>query len=963
MPFVRTDILRSIAAPILWSAYVAIPVDGWGWLDGVPLDRVEAGALALVWWSWAVSRRLPGALVLVALVIAKVALAGIFVERGFVARYYANDGWAAPVERSTEFRDRPYTRRDERLAFGEAGQDLPLYFFNHQRFNFYRPGEPDRGRLGYSVAWDGVLLVEDDRRAATFYISAAESASGGLWVDGRPVIVLDRASPRTGSAVLDPGWHALRLSVAAPQGADRRFEAGEIAGDTRRPLDGSRIFPAVAGPARLAIDTTARRATSGLDAAVLLWLVVLVAVRVRRAVRERKIGSVLWLGAVLEAVRYAWPYDSHLTVIRGDSDMLTYEHFSRVILLGDPLLAAPGPAVGQGASFAHQPLYPYLLALAHLVFGEDLFGIVLVQRLLVAATATWAAMTATWLFGVRTGWVAGIGGGLFLYQKLGAWSNVLLGEPLFAPMLTAWVWLLSRLATEPLARPRLLLAGVVGGLSTLTRSTLLLAWPVIIPLWSAALPRRRVRATALLVLVMATVVGTATLRNWIVAERFVLVTTVGGPLINGNLPPRPLAPTPAGRAALYDQLRINGEARVVAEYAVQMPVDFAAHLGRKAMYTVGLYDLSGLGAAVASDRAGGTAWSYLGMWILAGVGIWRIRQQATAHRGPVLWLALALALCHFAAVVLMFPWFYGDRIIMPLYPLLIPYAAVAVVPLTRWVEPYARAVGGALQSGARRVWHPSARQGLIVLRAALHEPRSWAYLAYTAAALHWQSGVALVATLLLPATAWAATRLTRHRRAHQLVGHLLWSAALAVVAAGGSRSAEALHDPLFWGLVSVVALVGSAVTRRWPVLIAATAAVAGACTMTATMLPLFSDFESDFPVLVATTIGASSADLARQLGPAGALCLLAVWLQAIFVAGTRDVRTSRIVAGARGALVAGLFLTCAGRVPRTAVETAASMAALGILLGLVEAQAGRNRPAGESSPAAPTVRRASAASR
>src|SRR5688572_5215237 len=96
----RLAALRPLAVPILWSAYIVIPASGWGWLDGAPLGRLEAAALALVWWAWTAERRVRGLRLLTMLVVAKVALGGGFVDRGLTAQYYANDTWTPPIERS-----------------------------------------------------------------------------------------------------------------------------------------------------------------------------------------------------------------------------------------------------------------------------------------------------------------------------------------------------------------------------------------------------------------------------------------------------------------------------------------------------------------------------------------------------------------------------------------------------------------------------------------------------------------------------------------------------------------------------------------------------------------------------------------------------------------------------------------------------------------------------------------------
>lgn len=890
-----------------------VPSRGSGWLDGVPLGPIEAAAVPLVWWAWAACRRLPGARLLMALVIAKTALGAALVERGFEARYYANAEWAAPVERSTDFRDRPYTRRDEQLAFGTGLADLPLHFFNDLRFNFNSPTEPDRDRLAYSVVWEGVLRVEDNRRPTTFYVRADDSAVGGLWIDGRSLLVLDRASPRTGSVALEPGWHRLRVSVAAPYGASRQFEAGEMVGDVRRPFDGTDVFPRPVGPVRGVIDAIAAWTIRVMHAVVLVWLAGLVLVRVRSALRDVKIARLLWLGAILEAVGYAWPHAGRVTMLSGGGDMLMYEHLSRVILLGDPLLTARGPGGGQGGPFYFQPLYPYFVTIGHMVFGEDLFGIVFLQRLLVAVSVASTAAITWRFFGSRAGWIAVVAGGLFTYAKLGRWSDVVLAEPLFTPILAAWVWTLVRLATEPASSGRLVLAGILGGTATLTRSTLLMAWPVILPVWWRSVQEKRTRRLAVLLASMIAVVGLATLRNWIVADRFVPVATSFG--INfylGNQPTRPLAPPPSGRSAFYDTLGLEQGVRNVVEFAIQAPDAFARGLVNKALYSVGFFGWSGLPGGIA------TSWLYVGIWVLAIVAV--ARMTRTPDRwGPAVWLPAAGALTHFAAVVLVFPHGYTDRLIVPLYPLLIPYAAYALEPLPPVIVRAATRLQLAFEAAGNWV----RRRAVPVVAPVLRQRRNWLYLAYAAAAT--QSADPLTA-LLLPVTALVVARLTRQDVVHRVVAGTLWAVALVHVAAAGSLSPDALHDPLFWGLLAVIALGGSLSTGRWPFVAAATAAIAGACTMVATLLPFVTAFDAN----------AAIASMSSQIGPVVVWCLFGVWLQSI-VAGRTG--TGRLTVAGRGALFAALVLAFAGAVPGDRVDTHVWIVALGMLLGLVEAKA------------------------
>ncbi|OFW01648.1 MAG: hypothetical protein A3I61_03385 [Acidobacteria bacterium RIFCSPLOWO2_02_FULL_68_18] len=196
----------------------------------------------------------------------------------------------------------------------------------------------------------------------------------------------------------------------------------------------------------------------------------------------------------------------------------------------------------------------------------------------------------------------------------------------------------------------------------------------------------------------------------------------------------------------------------------------------------------------------------------------------------------------------------------------------------------------------------------------------------------------MLTALALPATALAVGRLTRDDRLHRVAGGALWAAALARIAAAGSLAAQALHDPLFWELVSAVALGVSAAAGRWPFAAAITAALAGACTMMATLLPVFPDFAFTFPSFDRPTIRESMATLSQHFGDLGALFLFAMWIQGIVASGTRNARNSQLAEAVRGALIAALFLSLAGAVPGVRVDERLWVTALGILFGLAEAQ-------------------------
>ena len=989
--------LRSLASPLAWTLYIALPVAGWGWLDGLPIGWLEAGAIALVWWAWAGSRQLPGMRVLAGLAIAKVALGALLVGGGFSARYYANDAWAPPVERSVEYGQDDLTRRDERLAFGGPGQpDLPLHFLNHLRFNFYRPEEPMRDLLPYSVIWEGFIRGgADGPSSATFYLAAAEGVRGELLIDQQRRIALGDAAERSVSATLPPGWHSLTIRAAAPYGSGRRIEAGEIVEGVRRPFDSRRVLIAPVGSAFLAIGGVARSLAHVIDVAMLSWLGALVVGRARNAARSLRAGRLLWLAAIVEALLFAFPYEKRAVVLSGGDDWLMYEHLARAII-SDPLLRQPGLGAGQGAPFYFQPLYPYFVAVTHLVFGDGIFGVALVQRLLIPAAAVWAAAITRRLFGTTAGWVALIGGGLFLYVKAGRWSDVLLAEPLFAPMLVGWTWLLVRTATDAPSWPRLLLTGAIGGIATLTRTTLFLAWPLVLPAWAASLRTSRARSTTIVVAMMLAVVGTLSLRTWLVAGTFALAPSNGGvTLYVGNEPSPQVAPAPPAREAVYERLHLTFFTRAVAEYAFQRPVEFVGNLGRKALYSVGLFDLSGIQPT--GIGVPGVSVLYVGMWCAALIGMVRLARSPARRSSALVWLPGLVALSHLAVMIAFLPNVYGDRQILPMYPLLIPYAAFVVEPVARWAHTsVARVAPTLLAVLTIAAFFPASPRSsdmvmLLILAAAILAitarrppiaPRHWwLYLGYATAFLLLMlvrsagagDEIRIGRYLLLPLVAFALGQLAGDARAHRATVAALVIGPFFTREAADRFATSHAADPFLWvvaGMTTVplsLLMAGRLLTRR-------AAALAAGCLVIALLLPFLpgadgglteelGDIRRDLVSVAGGNPQASqelredvneagrhllepfAAGAAMLTGRAGAfsmLCLLAVWIQASLV-GRWNVSMEglRVVSVNYAVLLAAFLAALAGSRAEMWGGNGYSLATLAILLGLTHARLAR----------------------
>ena len=740
-------------APLLWSLYVAWPARGWGWLEGVPLGAVSTLALSAVWWLWWTGLRLPAWRIAVCFLLLKAGGASLLTERGLTARYFANEHSQPPVERSVDYRRQPYTRIDARLLFGPSeAQDLPLFFFNDfTRFNFYRPDEPARPALPFSVEWTGQFLVEPDETAQVFL---GGDVRGRVIVDGRVALSHDpseraaatedvrqlllnalhagygdnatatddqlrtfaaaygvtnfsaqSAAPlaahlqnrdderrwrpvfggtsgfsRTVATIaLSRGWHQVVIAIQAPYAAGRStISAGLIdRAGVGRPFDEQRMYVRRPSPWQLSADRLVRRASPFVDALVIVGLAFgILAGLVTALTRPTVASAALFasVGAIAEAYRFAQPWLGRVMPLGGGDDMLTYETFARDILLNGPLMTMGRP-VGSGEAFYYQPLYPYALALLHAVFGEGYFGIVFVQRLLVAVTVGLVWQVAHRLFGKGAGVTAACLAAAVLYAKLGPWAAVLLGEIVFVPLVCAWAALSIGLASDD--RGAWWRAGLVGGVATLSRSTLLLAWPPIAVVASAALmaARRKILPVVASVALMTAVLGLATARNWIVSHTFVAVTTSFPTNFRiGNGPP-PGVPVPVhfvSEHRFYEWFARDDRTRMAIEFARHAPRAFARNLLNKALYTLGFFDA----------YVDGAGWSplYVCVWVsaLAGALILGIRGAPYGPATLAHWIPAVIAASHFAAVTLIFPNTYGDRLILPFYALILPYSALTL---------------------------------------------------------------------------------------------------------------------------------------------------------------------------------------------------------------------------------------------------------------------------------------------
>ena len=675
----------------MWLAYVLLPIRGWGLLSGRPLGGMGALALAAFCWLWWERRSLPlGALAIVALIAKLVAGTTLIVPRGFNGLYYANESFSGSREPATVEGSPPFTRIDDRLSFSPEETGLPMYFFNDsQRFNFYAANEPIRDQLPVSAIWSGWLQV--DRPGTHRLYVRTGGARVELAVGGFAATVPATVKYWVGYARLDSGFQPIRVRLSVPAGPAKRLEAGWTVDGREEPFDRRVVFSAPPVRSAVAADRVVNAAAVALDlflcasAAILLLRIVIRACRrLADTPDARDAVTLAWALVLVDAFLFAVPVLHKMVVLTGGDDPMVYETQARDIALHG-IWMPMGSALGHGQPFYFQPLYNYFLAAAHWLLGESLDGVWIVQRLLAGATVVALWRTSALILGERIGYAGLVAAVVVVYEKMAGWSAVALSEMLFGPVVCFWALMLTRIAARGDASPiGAAFTGIVGGLATMTRSTLIVAWPFIAVLIARALrgSRRALRLTGVLVVALVMTTSLATVRNWVVARQLVVVASSGPINLQiGNQPSEPIT-VPADRQRLYTRLGLDPRVQGVIEYARQRPGPFFDGWRKKAAYAMGSY------STLWPDKGLGRSTFYMTVFGLSALGALLVlsRRVAGSAPRPAVWIPLCLALAHFAALVAIFPFVYYDRMLLPFYALVTPYVGLAAFAGYRFVE-------------------------------------------------------------------------------------------------------------------------------------------------------------------------------------------------------------------------------------------------------------------------------------
>lgn len=378
---------------MLWTAYVLLPAAGWGWFHGVPMGVFGAVTLFLVWWTWSFDGPLPGRWLLAALLVAKLALSFLMIERGLEADYFANPTWTPPSEHHT----------DSPLSFGRlAARDLPA---------------------GVSSAtWRGYVWNRSGKDRQLFYLHG-NGLSAELWIDGAQTVSLD---PTRDEAVDRARWPAgmrqVTVRVNAPAGDATEFEAGFIDERGRKtPFADPQLLTRAFAQWRIVVDRVFRVLSTIVDSVLLAALLVCALVTFLRACSAM---------SGLDR-RNAWMALGWLAAFCG-------------------ALSLAAPAAGRIAGFERSSslLYARILPLVQRIFGADLFGILLIHFLLLWVTALLVWRISARLFGERIGTATLIVSVAFLITQGLPMARLMTSKNLLMPCLCLLLFSLVALITS-----------------------------------------------------------------------------------------------------------------------------------------------------------------------------------------------------------------------------------------------------------------------------------------------------------------------------------------------------------------------------------------------------------------------------------------------------------------------------------------------------------------------------------
>ncbi len=354
-------------------------------------------------------------------------------------------------------------------------------------------------------------------------------------------------------------------------------------------------------------------------------------------------------------------------------------------------------------AFFQAPLYPYFLALCYAVFGRDLVLVRVVQMFLGAASCVLLARATRTFFSKRVGIVAGYL--LALYGPALFFDGIVQKASLDLFLTTSLLFWLA-LLEEHKQRRFALAAGITLGCLGLTRENALIWLPCLL-LWFAWRGRAELFATArarLLPFALGTalVLAPVALRNWVVARELVLTTSQFGQNFyignNANADgsyqslrfghggaeaerrdATELAETALGRKLGPAEVSHYWTQRALG-FIAQEPAKWARLLLKKCLLVFNARELADSDEPLVYEdeswllRGLSLIFSFRCLFPLALAGMVVTRREQAPRVLHVLWPTLAASAALF---------FVFARYRYPLVPLLLPFAAVALLEVRK----------------------------------------------------------------------------------------------------------------------------------------------------------------------------------------------------------------------------------------------------------------------------------------
>jgi hypothetical protein len=594
-------------------------------------------------------------LVILAMIALKLVLWYVAPTYGLAATYYARARISGEAERSTEYRGGPYTRLDREP--GRPG--FAIHFFNDvERFNYYEPPDPNRNSLPFAVRWDGTLHVPGD---GEYPLRLAARGTAILAIDGKPILTVGgRASEASDQIALSltQGEHPVQLDFLRQTG-DPPSLSFEHAGLTLT------VEPESAG--RLASDAYLGWFAAVLDGLMLVGLAATSgAVLLGSARRERALLAIYLLAIVVYALVTTAELAGRAVILEGGQDWLTYESYSRDILLNGPLMTL-GEPLGKGKPFFFQPFYPYYLAGLHWLAGEGLWGPIVLQIVGIGVAGVLVYFLAKRLFGAAAAVAS-----LILFTVLGLsqldWiARKLLSENLYFILLPAAMLLVVR-AIDRRRLSDVVWGGLLLGVGAITRAPTLLFVPgaALIVAWAwrraGASWGRAALAFVLLGACTASVAALVPIRNYVVSGRPSLVATNGGAtLLLAHQPTDRVRLSRVDRDPVYNALKLDRATREVVEFARQDPIGYLGTLVPLGLYSVGI-----------SGAVDGNPPVSLDVLLLTALYVVAVLALPAARTLRALPLHL-FVLIHLGIMMTFLPYVYGYRQVLPMQLLMLVF--------------------------------------------------------------------------------------------------------------------------------------------------------------------------------------------------------------------------------------------------------------------------------------------------